>query len=352
MVTGQAGPVYRAGIIGCGRIADTIEDEVQDAPYWSTLPFSHAGAYQRCPRTQLVAAADPNAERLAALGRRRGVERLYADYHTMLERERLDLVSICAPTRVHTQIALDVVATPVKGLYLEKPIAQSLAEADRLLAAFRAAGVVVAVNHVRTYDPIYGRIRRLIAEGAIGAPHAVIAHWREGALFGGTHLFDLLRFLLGTEAEWVFGQVEAGTTFDPGARGTIGFPSGVQVYVSMAEASAAPAELDIVGTGGRIRVGNERWPELWVTEQQGRRRTLVRRGFPGVTDGRSGMLRAVEQLVAAIEGGPPPLSTAEDARADVELAIAFHLSSQRGGVVRLPLDETGYVIPDPWGRDP
>lgn len=270
----------------------------------------------------------------------------------MLEREQLDVVSVCAPTRVHPAIALDVVRTPVKGLYLEKPIAQSLADADRMLAAFRAAGVVVAVDHVRTFDPIYGRIRQMIADGAIGAPHVIMAHWREGALFSGTHLFDLQRFLLHAEAEWVFGQVEAGDVFDPGARGTIGFPGGVQVYVSMAEASAATAELDIVGTAGRIRVGNERWPELFVLERQGRRRTMVRRGFPGVTDGRSGMLRVVEQLIAAIEGGPPPLSTAEDARADVELAVAFHRSARRGAVVRLPLTETDDVIPDPWGRDP
>ena len=56
-------PLYRAGIIGCGRIADTIEDELVKAPAWSLLPYSHAGAYQRCPRTQLVAAADLNRER-------------------------------------------------------------------------------------------------------------------------------------------------------------------------------------------------------------------------------------------------------------------------------------------------
>ena len=43
----MAGPIWRAAVVGCGRIADSIEDEVADAPGWTLLPFSHAGAYQR-----------------------------------------------------------------------------------------------------------------------------------------------------------------------------------------------------------------------------------------------------------------------------------------------------------------
>jgi hypothetical protein len=78
---------------------------------------------------------------------------------------------------------------------------------------------------------------------------------------------------------------------------------------------------------------------------------LVRKGFPGVNDGRSGMLRAVEELVAAIEGGAAPRSSERDARADLEIAVAFHLSHRDRRLVRLPLPETGYVIEDPWGRD-
>ncbi len=71
--TGDAPPLYRAAVIGCGRIADTIEDEIEGTPGWQLLPFSHAGAYQACPRTQLVSAADPNDDRRAAFGRRRSL---------------------------------------------------------------------------------------------------------------------------------------------------------------------------------------------------------------------------------------------------------------------------------------
>ena len=88
--------------------------EIETAPGWQLVPFSHAGAYQRSPRTQLVAASDPNPERRASFGRRRGVpsDHLYADHREMLARERPDVVSVCVPTRHHAAVALDVAAHP------------------------------------------------------------------------------------------------------------------------------------------------------------------------------------------------------------------------------------------------
>jgi predicted dehydrogenase len=350
--------VWRAAIVGCGRIADSIEDEVADAPGWALLPFSHAGAYQRCTRTELVAAADPNAERRARFGERRGVERLYADYREMLDRETPDVVSICVPTRAHPEVALEVAAHAshgVKAIFLEKPIAQSLADADRMIEAFHRHGVAVAVNHTRTWDPLYAAIRRLIADGAIGQIHSIMAHGREGALFGGVHMFDLLRSLIGREAEWVSGELDPGKTFDPGARGVIAFSEGVRVYVNCSEADPTGFEVDITGTEGRIRAGNALYPEWWQVDRTGRRPAWVRRTFPGMHDGRSAMLRAVEDLLDSAETGRPPLSTATDARANLEIAVAFHLAHQSGTRVSLPLTNPAagaYTIEDPWGRAP
>jgi predicted dehydrogenase len=178
-----------------------------------------------------------------------------------------------------------------------------------------------------------------------------VGHQREGALFGGTHLYDLVRSLLAAEPEWVFGELEAGRgTFDPGVRGIVGFPNSVRVYLNFVD-DPLQFELDLVGTEGRIRVGNGLYPELWQVDRSGAQRMLVRRGFPGVHDGRSGMLRAVEDLIAAIETGTKPASNEVDARADLEIAVAFHLSHRNGQRVRLPVTAVDYVIEDPWGRD-
>lgn len=366
----MAQPTYRAAIIGCGRIADTIEDEIESAPGWQLLPFSHAGAYQRSPRTELTAAADPHADRRTGFGQRRGVpeEHLYADYRDMLARENPAVVSVCVPTRHHAEVALHVAAhDSVKAIFLEKPIAQSLVDADRLIAAFERRRVAVAVNHTRTWDPHFAAIRRLIAEGAIGQVHCLMTHAREGALFGGTHLFDLLRSLLNRDPEWVAGEITPGRTFDPGSRGVISFGEDVCAYVNISESDPVGFEIDIVGTEGRLRAGQTLYPEFYTVDRSQKRpweagqsgggsavrSTWIKRTFPGIHDGRSAMLRAVENLLDSVESGSPILSTSRHARTALEIGVAFHLShAQNGARIPFPITNLDYVIEDPWGREP
>jgi len=104
-------------------------------------------------------------------------------------------------------------------------------------------------------------------------------------------------------------------------RGIVGFPGGVRVYVNCSE-EPLQFELDLIGTDGRIRVGNGIYPELWQVD-----------------------------LIAAIETGSKPASSEIDARADLEIAVALHLSHRTGERVRLPVEDLDYVIEDPWGRD-
>ncbi|MCC6944240.1 MAG: Gfo/Idh/MocA family oxidoreductase, partial [Thermomicrobiales bacterium] len=215
---------YRVGVIGTGRIASSIQDEMLSKPSFVILPHSHAGAYSAIPETTIVAAADTNAERLAEFANRWDVANTYSDYREMLQAEALDIVSICTPTPSHAEIAEAVGASGVKGVFMEKPVAQSLGQVDRVIAAFEANGIKTVINHTRTFDPYYRRIKEVIASGAIGDLHAFMIHWHEGFLFGSTHLFDLLRYLTDSDADWVFGDiVEGESLFDPGGIGTIRF---------------------------------------------------------------------------------------------------------------------------------
>jgi predicted dehydrogenase len=342
---------YRVGIIGTGRIASTIQDEVERGPGSQLLPYSHASAYAEFPNLKIVAAADTNAGRLGEFAERWSVGATYADYREMLQKESLDIVSVCTPTRSHVQVALDIAGTNVKGVFMEKPLTQNLADADRIIAAFAAKGIQSAVNHTRSYDPYYRRIRDLIREGAIGPLRTIVAHWHEGMLFGGTHLFDALRVLIGAEAEWVFGQLDPDDgVFDPGGAGQVRFKDGTDVLINSRVPHAAPIELDIVGTTGRIRIGSRVPPELYTFVEIGSGRELVQRNFPGSVRARSAMTVAVDELLRAMETGEKPGSDLRDSRADLELAVAWHLSSQRGAPVNLPVTELEYVIEDPWGR--
>jgi predicted dehydrogenase len=248
---------YRVGVIGTGRVAGSLGDEVEQLPFTFLLPYSHAGAYAEVPSTEIVAAADTSADRLQAFAERWHVPATYSDYRTMLDREQLDIVSVCTPTSTHVSIGLDVIASGVRAIFMEKPLAESLADADRFIDAVRSSGAVVAVNHFRTYDPYYRKVRQLIAESAIGDLHSVTARWAEGMLFGGTHLFDTLRFLTGDEAAWVFGRLDRGDgVFDRGGTGMLRLTSGVDVFIDNAVGNSVVCEFDIVGTRGRLRIGN------------------------------------------------------------------------------------------------
>lgn len=342
---------YRIGIIGTGRIASTIQDEALRSPGRQLLPYSHAGAYAEVPRTRIVAAADTNAERLAEFAQRWDVPATYTNYREMLRHEQFDIVSICTPTRSHTEVAIDVAAAGVKGVFMEKPIAQSLAEADQIIAAFRQYDVKAVVNHTRTYDPYYRRAREVIAAGTVGELRTILVHWHEGFLFGGTHLFDLLRFLIGAEAASVVGHLDPSDgLFDQGGSGLVRFRDGTDVLINCRVNHAAPIELDIAGTGGRIRIGTMVYPELYTLISEGPKSVLVQRGFPGAVPARSAMTVAVDELLGAIEAGEKPASDLDDARADLELAVAFHLADRTGGRIDLPVRDVDYVIEDPWGR--
>jgi predicted dehydrogenase len=340
---------YRVGVIGTGRIASTIQDEFDRKPSFVLFPHSHAGAYTAFPATKIVAAADTNSGRLGEFAQRWSVPSIYGDYREMLQNEQLDIVSICTPTPSHREVAEAVAANGVKGVFLEKPVAQSLRDVDFIANAFERNGVKVAVNHTRTYDPYYRRVRELIADGVIGELHAFLVHWHEGFLFGGTHLFDLLRYLTGSDAEWVYGRLmDADTPFDPGGSGIVRFKNGAEALLNIRVGHAAPIEVDIVGSTGRIRIGGALFPELYTKDQS--TGELVRRGFPGAVDGTSAMTVAVQELVRAIETGEKPASDLSDGRAAVELAVAFHLSNRTNAPVTLPVSDLDFEIEDPWGR--
>lgn len=342
---------YRVGVIGTGRIASTIQDEIETSPFSFLLPYSHAGAYAAVPQTRIVAGADVNPERLAAFAERWHVPATYADYREMLANERLDIVSVCTPTRARVEFVQAIAESGVRGIFLEKPVGQKLREVDQMLAIVEQHHVSVAVNHLRTFDPYYRRVRWVIEQGLIGDLHSVFVRWREGMSFGGSHLFDALRFLLGAEAVSVYGRLDGGDgLFDPGGSGIVRFANGVEVFVDNAVGSAAPREIDIIGSAGRIRIGDFLPPELYTKDPRSPFGELVQRPFPAAVYGTSGMTVAVQELVRALETGQEPSSTLRDGRANLEIAVAFHLSHRSNAPVALPVTDLDYAVEDPWGR--
>ena len=130
----------RAAIIGTARVGSWYDELLTATP--EQIPSSHAGCYAAHPRAQLVAGCDLDEERLERFGRKWGVTALYTDFREMLAREQPDLVSVTTSWGHDHAAILPVVAqSGVKGIFSEKPIATSMAEAREIVRVVQAHGV-------------------------------------------------------------------------------------------------------------------------------------------------------------------------------------------------------------------
>jgi predicted dehydrogenase len=316
---------YRVAVIGLGRIASTIDDEV--AGYSAVmLPYAHMACYQEVPEVEVVAAADPYPEQRAAFRQRWGVDRLYADYHELLEKEKPDIVSVATSAKPRPGIVVDCARAGVRAIYAEKPIALSLAEADAMVAACREQRVVLAIGCTRCWDAYWNKARELIDGGEIGQILQVTAYGMAGLSHNGSHLLTLVRYLAGGQVRWVFGEMEsdekAASDDDLMGNGYLAFDNGVRAFIRTCPVGGANWEVEVIGESGRLRsLANGAEFEWWQVTG-GRRTEVLRRIFPRPQRIQSPGVRAIQDLITCLETGKEPNCSGDDARAALEVAIA------------------------------
>ncbi len=344
---------YRVAIVGCGRKAATVDDEVRCRVNYSIPPDTHAAAYLAVPSVRLVAAADPNESKRRLMQERYRVPAVYADYREMLARERPDLVSVTTRAPLHAEVTMAAAEAGARGVLCEKAMATSLREADAMINACRRAGTVLVVNHARRWHPTYEQATRLLQEGAIGALRCVIGTCPGPLIHNGTHLFDLMR-LFGGEAAWVTGEVRPGAAEDAPGRAMLGFHDGAIGFVDLD--GAVGLAIEVQGTTGRLFIDPaEEGLMLWEYRDpvppaggqawyQGRacRERVVRQMQ---NSGQGTLVAAIEELIACIESGRESRSSGHDGRAALEMALGTYHSHANGGArVALPMVDRDLVV--------
>jgi len=131
-------------------------------------------AAARHPGTVLTAAADPQPGPREAFGRDFNA-RTYADARALAEDPAVEVVYIATPHQFHAEHAV-LAAERGKHVILEKPMALTLADCDRIIAAVERAGVHLIVGHTHAFDSAVRAMRGLIASGELGAL-GMIASW-------------------------------------------------------------------------------------------------------------------------------------------------------------------------------
>ncbi len=227
--------VYRVGIIGCGRMASTMDDEKSNQAGRVPQPVVLASAYGQVWRTEVVAAADIDGDKLEDFSARWGVDRLYADYREMLEVEDLDIVSVATHAHLHSEITVAAAEAGVRAVLCEKAMAASLPDADRMIEACREAGTTLSVLYHNRWDPLMVRVKDLVAGGTIGELISIAGNMGPELVHEGSHMFDLMRFWSGDEVAWVFGQLDGSRESheDPGGSGYLQFQNGMHAFVRM-----------------------------------------------------------------------------------------------------------------------
>ncbi len=168
----------------------------------------------RVPSADICIVADTFANAAYVCAKNYDIPAVTHDYHEVLEHPDVQAVIICSSTDTHARI-IEEAARAGKHIFCEKPIALDLATIDRALAAVKHAGVKLQIGFNRRFDSNFYRAQQAIANGEIGKPqqfHIIsrdpapppIAYIRvSGGLFLDMtiHDFDMIRFLLGSEAE-------------------------------------------------------------------------------------------------------------------------------------------------------
>ena len=185
--------LIRVAIIGCGKIGT----EWDRANPTNVLALTHARGFCEHPLAQLVAVCDTDGKRAHSAAQHWQVPNVYVDPQQLFAKERIDLAVIATSSSERGSIVKPALASGVKVLLIEKPLATTLEESYSLVAAIDAAGARSIVNYSRNWDPSMRDIRDRIAAGALGKVQRVVATYGKGIGNNGSHLIDLTGFLCG-----------------------------------------------------------------------------------------------------------------------------------------------------------
>ncbi|MFO0789318.1 MAG: Gfo/Idh/MocA family oxidoreductase [Pirellulales bacterium] len=127
------------------------------------------------PGVEFVAIADDDATGLKEAGKRCQVARLYDDYRTMLEKEKVDLVTVCMRHVDRHEEIVTHCAAAGKHVYTEKPVAADLMSFDRMVAACDKAGVKLGVGLPNHVSPAIREALSMVRDGKFGTLRALRA---------------------------------------------------------------------------------------------------------------------------------------------------------------------------------
>ncbi len=351
----MSNPAYRAVLIGLTGIGANRPQEPADMTVYHSMPRSHAAAYHAHPQTELVGVCDLRQEVLDQFKQTwQDVwpnAKQYTDYKAMLQELKPDIVSVATSDHVHADMTVAAAEDGARIVLCEKPIATSLADADRMIAATEANNVLLSVDHTRRWDASHLQARQLIRSGELGPLRTITSELfsQRAMLFrNGTHSIDLINFFAGTDPQWVVAELEEGfehfteyqgdggrdPATDPYASAYIRFADGIRAFYNTYKVNLAGSQTVLTCEDGRIEISD--------------RQARIIRGDShyswSSSEMHTGEFRSAQQLaylseaIDVLENGGELISPGREARKTVEIMLGILTSHHRGNTrVDFPL---------------
>lgn len=316
---------------------------------------------------ELVAVCDLIGEMAAEVARDTGSPTVYTNYAAMLAEARPEVVAIATPNATHLALTLQAVAAGVKGIYCEKPMATSMADALAMTKACKEAGVVLLIGHQRRMSNAYFTMRKLIEQGAVGDVTLIRGTCAGDVLSDGTHTIDSMLYLAGeAKVNRVFGQVcrrgpdseeeirrnryaftgtRYGHPVESGAMATFEFEGGLRAEMLTGDLRFPGRhyqDIEVIGTAGRLwRAGDIADPPLLISDGREGAWRPVPLMDGGGTDGFPRVFAAFARSLR--EGTDHPLS-ADNALRGFEIVMAIYESARLRAEIHLPLEQMKFPL--------
>lgn len=292
----------------------------------------------------------------------------YTDYKEMIEQEKPELVAIATESGKHAQIAIDCINAGC-NVIIEKPIALSIEDAERIIKLAKEKGVKVCANHQNRFNKSISKLRDAYNKNRFGKIFYGTAHirWNRGweyysrAKWRGTweqdggalmnqciHNIDLLRWMMGEEIDEVFAYTDklnhayiecedVGMALIKFKNGSYGIIEGTtDIYPKNLEET-----LYIFGEKGTVKVGGqsvnkiEEWNFSDSLDNSEEVKSQFHENPPNVYG--YGHTPLYADMIDAIENDRDPYVTGEDGKRALELVLAIYQSAKEGKPVKLPL---------------
>jgi UDP-N-acetylglucosamine 3-dehydrogenase len=316
----------------------------------------HCEALIGIANIELAALCTRNATRLGEMAAKFGVQKTYADYRDLLADPDIDAVSIVTMWDQHTDPTIAALEAG-KHVFLEKPMASTVDDCLKIIAASRKAKGILQVGHIVRFNPRYRAAREAIEAGRIGkvvslaSRRNIPAAWtptileKIGPIVGDAiHDTDIMLWFTGDRIVSAYAQTVSvrGLKFPDIGQTMYRFASGATATLETVWCmpEKTPYDIDermnVVGTEGFLQV-QDTFPNMGIADS-GKFHSPDTTYWPMFEGVRGGALREEFSYFAgcALAGRKPAIGTPEDAMMALQATLAAEESARTGEVVKIP----------------